>query len=168
MTESYLEIREVATGYVVTVIEILSPTNKRGKGRETYEDKRQEILASPTNLVEIDLLRIGKPMPIMGKIPESHYRLLVARKNSRPLAQLYPFSLRSSIPKFSLPLKLGDTEPVVDLQQLLGEIYEQASFDLAIDYTQQPIPPLKEEDKIWLQEILKLHFPLTQEKIDED
>jgi len=40
--EGYLEIREVATGYVVTVIEVLSPSNKRaGMGRETYERKRR-------------------------------------------------------------------------------------------------------------------------------
>jgi Protein of unknown function (DUF4058) len=39
--ESYLEIREVAGGQVVTVMEILSPTHKRpGAGRIAYERKR--------------------------------------------------------------------------------------------------------------------------------
>ncbi|MBV7338826.1 DUF4058 family protein [Chloroflexi bacterium TSY] len=44
--ERYLEIRMVETKEVVTVIEILSPANKRaGKGREQYEEKRTEILS---------------------------------------------------------------------------------------------------------------------------
>ena len=56
--QGYLEIRDVATSEVVTVMEVLSPTNKRpGEGQRTYEAKRQTVLASPTNLVEIDLLR---------------------------------------------------------------------------------------------------------------
>ncbi|NES83474.1 MAG: DUF4058 family protein, partial [Moorea sp. SIO2B7] len=96
--ESYLKIKEVATGYVVTVIEILSPTNKRaGEGRKAYEKKRREVLASLTNLVEIDLLRGGKPMRILSETPQTDYRILVARENRRPRAQLYGFSLRQGI-----------------------------------------------------------------------
>lgn len=39
--QAYLEIREVATSEVITVIEVLSPTNKGpGEGRRTYEAKR--------------------------------------------------------------------------------------------------------------------------------
>lgn len=158
ITESYLEIREIATGYVVTVIEVLSPTNKRaGKGREAYEDKRKEVLASPTHLIEIDLLRSGKPMPIISEIPQSDYRILVARKNRRPLAQLYAFSVRQEIPKFLLPLRAGDTEPLVDLQSLLAQVYEQAGFDLAIDYSHQPVPPLTKEDRVWASQLIQAH-----------
>ena len=51
----YLKIRSLGTSDVVTVIEILSPVNKRGTGRQKYESKRLEILESQTHLVEIDL-----------------------------------------------------------------------------------------------------------------
>ncbi|MEH1910671.1 MAG: DUF4058 family protein [Nostoc sp.] len=45
--EGYLEVREVGTGEIVTVIEILSPKNKRtGEGRKTYESKPQQVLGS--------------------------------------------------------------------------------------------------------------------------
>ncbi len=46
VTEHYLEIREVATGMVVTVIELLSPNNKR-PGEERIADlrKRNQMLA---------------------------------------------------------------------------------------------------------------------------
>jgi hypothetical protein len=57
ITERYLEIREVKTGRVVTVVEVLSPKNKRvGEGRDKYLTKRQKVLNSATHLVEIDLL----------------------------------------------------------------------------------------------------------------
>src|SRR5205085_3133938 len=55
MHETYLEIRNVASNSVVTVIAVLSPANKRpGAGREEYETKRQRVLGTRTHLVEID------------------------------------------------------------------------------------------------------------------
>ncbi|HEY9751970.1 MAG TPA: DUF4058 family protein, partial [Coleofasciculaceae cyanobacterium] len=96
--ERYLEIREVKTGTVITAIEILSPKNKRkGEGRQAYERKRNQVLASLTHLVEIDLLRGGQPLPIKGDI-QSDYRILVSRSDRRPSAQLYAFNLRQRIP----------------------------------------------------------------------
>jgi Protein of unknown function (DUF4058) len=63
--ERYLEIREGTTGTVITVIELLSPKNKRtGERRNAYLQKRQQILSSATHLIEIDLLRAGEPMPM--------------------------------------------------------------------------------------------------------
>ena len=70
--QGYLEVREVSTGKVITAIEILSPVNKRmGKGRQQYEEKRNRILNTQTHLVEIDLLREGKPMMVLGEVSES-------------------------------------------------------------------------------------------------
>lgn len=147
--EGYLELREVGTNRVITVIEILSPKNKRtGKGREEYENKRQEVLRSSSHLVEIDLLRAGKQMPITGGI-KSDYRILISRGNRRPRAELYAFTVREQISSFILPLQPGDVEVYVELQALFAEIYDQAGFDLSIDYTQSPVPRLKEEDAVW-------------------
>ncbi|MFB2838701.1 DUF4058 family protein [Floridanema evergladense] len=154
--ESYLEIREVATSYVVTAVEILSPKNKRaGEGRKAYERKRKQVLASTTHLVEIDLLRGGKPMLFLGEVPLLDYRILVSRGDRRPLAQLYNFSVREAIPSFPLPLQSEDTEPLVDLQALLSGVYERARYNLAIDYSQEPVPPLKEEDAVWADTLLR-------------
>lgn len=50
VTEGYLEIREPLTKRVVTVVEVLSPANKRsGEGRRKYLEKRQTVLASATH-----------------------------------------------------------------------------------------------------------------------
>ncbi|NEO33943.1 MAG: DUF4058 family protein [Symploca sp. SIO3C6] len=153
ITERYLEIREVKTGRVVTVVEVLSPKNKRGgEGRNKYLTKRQKVLNSATHLVEIDLLRTGNFMPMAQAIP-SDYRILVSRANLRPEAELYPFNLRESIPKFLLPLQPGDQEPVVNLAEVLRQVYQEAALDLAVDYSVQPVPPLSESDFQWVQSL---------------
>jgi hypothetical protein len=154
--ETYLEVRETGTDYVITVVEILSPTNKRpGRGRRIYEDKRLDVLATRTHLVEIDLMRAGEPMPIMGNDSTSDYRILVSRGDCRPDATLYVFGVRQSIPLFPLPLKPADQEPVVDLGRLLHDLYDQASYDLRLDYTGEPDPPLPEAEAAWANQLLR-------------
>ena len=149
MQERYLEIREVATGAVITAIEILSPKNKRaGEGRQAYERKRNQVLASLTHLVEIDLLRGGQPLPILG-VTKSDYRIVVSRSDRRPSAQLYAFRVRQAVPSFPVPLKMGEEEPLLDLQAILGEVYERGRYHLAIDYTKPAQLPLAPEEADW-------------------
>lgn len=155
--EAYLEIKEAATQIVVTAIEILSPTNKRGDGRQKYEQKRQQLLNSATHLVEIDLLRDGSPLPTVGDQAQSDYRLLVSRSDTRPLADLYPFNLPEPIPGFLIPLQAEDQEPVLKLQALLTDIYERAGYDYFIDYHTDPLPPLSAEAKDWINRVLVDH-----------
>lgn len=153
--EWYLEVRKVETGKVITVIEILSPKNKRSlEGRSTYETKRQKILDSLTHLVEIDLLRQGKPMAMNTQAFQSHYRIVVSRSQERPQADLYAFNLPQAIPSFPLPLQPDDREPIVNLQQLLHNLYDQGSYDLAIDYSQDPPPPLSTAEASWVKQVL--------------
>lgn len=124
--EAYLEVKEVSSQAVITTIEILSPTNKRSDGRQKYENKRQQILSSQTHLVEIDLLREGQPLPFSSDDIVSDYRILISRSDQRPTADLYAFSLSDPIPLFTLPLKPGDSEPVINLKVLLDGIYERS------------------------------------------
>lgn len=158
--ERYLEVREVGTEAVITVIEVLSPKNKRrGDGREAYEAKRSKVLGSLSHLIEIDLLRGGEPMLMKGEAGAA-YRILVSRTQKRPIADLYEFGLQDSIPNFPLPLKSEDAEPIVELQQIFAGVYERASYDLRLDY-RQPLPPpdLSEVDRSWLDTVLA---PLRQ------
>jgi hypothetical protein len=154
--EWYLEVRKVETGEVITVIEIISPKNKRsGEGRIKYESKREKILDSLSHLVEIDLLHQGKPMPMKGQEIQSHYRIVVSRASERPQADLYAFNLQQEIPSFPLPLQPEDTEPVINLHELLYRLYEQGSYDLAIDYRTEPIPPISTADAAWVDKVLR-------------
>jgi hypothetical protein len=151
--QGYLEVREIATGQVITVIEVLSPGNKRvGKGRLDYENKRAMILSSFSNFVEIDLLRQGQPMPIQDQLVRSHYRILVSPQGKRPQADLYCFNLRDPIPCFALPLRGGDCLPIVNLRQLLDGIYDRSGYGLVIDYAQPAVPPLAPSDAAWVEQ----------------
>lgn len=154
--EIFLEVHEVYTGKLVTVLEVLSPVNKlHGKGRAEYEEKRDHVFKTRTNLVEIDLLRAGEPMPVISRPIQSDYRILVSRGSKRPHAQLYPFNLRQPIPSFHLPLLPGDDEPLVNLNNILHALYTRARFDLRLDYAQPPVPPLRLEDEPWAKELLQ-------------
>jgi hypothetical protein len=154
--ERYLEVRETATNTVITVIEILSPKNKRvGTGRAAYEDKRQRILDSNAHLVEIDLLRIATPMPLLQNDFLWDYRILVSRSERRPMDELYGFTLREPIPQFPLPLKHPEENIRVDLQTILQGVYERAGYGYRIDYQQPvPAPSLTVEDQAWVAERL--------------
>jgi len=154
--QGYLEIRDVEKKEVVTVIEILSPVNKRpGEGREIYTTKRKKVLGSLTHLVEIDLLRSWQAMPFSSNGIESDYRILVCRSSRRPLAELYAFNLRDAIPKFPIPLRLEDEEPMLDLQSLLHNIYDVASYDLQINYNRECVPTLSETNAAWVDVVLR-------------
>ncbi|RRR73101.1 MAG: DUF4058 family protein [Candidatus Viridilinea halotolerans] len=152
--ETYLACYAVESNEVVTVLEILSPSNKLGAGRRQYLQKRLSLLASSTHLVELDLLRSGEPLPTTGYVGQSAYRILVSRAYQRPQAELRPFGVRQPIPSFSLPLLYGTPEPSVELTPLLHALYDRAGYDLRIDYRQPPDPPLEPDDAQWAEGLL--------------
>lgn len=153
--EGYLTVRDARTHVVVTVIEVLSPSNKApGAGRDEYESKRRQVLATLTNLVEIDLLRAGEPMEIQP-LSKSDYRILVRAGWERPRARLYAFSVREAIPEVPAPLRRGEKEAVLAVGKLLSEIYDRARYDIRLNYRQPPEPPLAPEDAAWADELLR-------------
>lgn len=156
--ETYLEVRGVE-GEVVAVIEILSLSNKRaGEGRRLYLEKRRKVLASLTHLVEVDLLRAGERMPIEG-IPQqgSLHLALVSPAPTRPGARLHAFGLREPLPVFSLPLREPGEEVAIDLGKVLATAYDRAAYDLRVDYTRPPQPPLDADDEVWADRLLREH-----------
>lgn len=158
--ESFLTIRESTTGEVVTVLELLSPSNKRqGEGRRVYEEKRRSILSSSTHLIEVDLLRGGAPLPLARAPLRSAYSILVSRAQARPRASLYPFGVREPIPPVPVPLREEDGEPELDLQVLLEGLYDRAEYDLAVDYSRPPEPPLADKDASWAERVVREHRP---------
>lgn len=152
--ERYLEIQDIETETVVTVIEILSPKNKaKGKGFDAYQRKRQQILTSDTHLVEIDLLRKGTPPPIEDKI-DSDYRILVSRSQKRPNAELYDINLRDPLPTIAIPLATDDADCPLNLQTILDQIYKRGRYHMAINYSNPCEPTLNPEAMTWARKIL--------------
>jgi len=155
--ETYLVIRELPSMEIVTVIETLSPANKRASsdGREQYLAKRQEILQSRTNLVVLDLLRGGKRLPVVG-MPPGDYFAIVSRGHRRPRTDVFHWTLRQSLPTIAIPLKQGEPEVPLDLQQIFTTVYDRARYQLSLNYTGKPGVPLSEADAKWM-----LALPIT-------
>jgi len=154
--QGYLEVKDIGSGEVVTTLEILSPINKKsGEGRDKYEKKRLKVLGSFTNLVEIDLLRKGRPIVILNNGFKTDYRILVSRSKARPKADLYAFNIPDKIPTFPLPLRDGDREPIIDLKAILDRIYDEGFYSRIIDYHQKPIPSLSKTDAVWADNLLR-------------
>lgn len=153
VSESFLEIREVKTGRLITLMELLSPVNKvSDEGREQYTRKREDVLRTRTSLVEIDLLRAGKPMAVVGPDVKSDYRILVSPGWQRPHARLHAFGLRQPIPEITIPLQKGEEEPTLALNAVLHSLYNRARFDLRLDYSEPPVPLLSGADVAWAEE----------------
>lgn len=149
--EARVVIVDGAGRQVVTVIEVLSPTNKivGSRGRESYESKRQEVLRSPAHLVEIDLLREGEPIYCAEQLPPHDYLVHVSRRDSRPKGTVWPILLTQQLPTISIPLQPDDPDASLDLGQVLNTSYDRAGYDLVIDYSKPPRVRLSEPNASW-------------------
>jgi Protein of unknown function (DUF4058) len=155
--QAYLNVIDNESRDVVTVIEILSPTNKipGSHGHESYVEKFQEVMHSPSHLVEIDLLRGSRTVPVPRRVGTHEYLVHISRKKMRPRGQLYPLRLPRRLPVIPIPLKAGDPDARLDLQTLIDQTYDRAGYDMEIDYSQAPIPPLDDEMAAWADQHLR-------------
>jgi hypothetical protein len=150
-----VEIRDVKRRRLVTAIEILSPTNKRGSGRREYLEKRHELLASPAHLLEIDLNRKGSRVPMRKPLPKSPYFVLLSRANKRPILDVWPVGFREPLPSVPVPLLAGDADVSLDLQKALTDVYDSLGYEFVIDYTEPPEPALPAREKRWAEGLIR-------------
>ena len=147
----YLEVRDRDDGHVVSVIELLSPSNKKGD-REQFEAKRQALLGGNASYVEVDLLRGGRRLE-WGGMPACHYYAAVSRPDDRPRTDFWPIRLRDSLPPIPIPLGPNDPEPRLDLQAVLHRTYDAAGYHRYI-YHAPPEPPLSPDDAAWAEALI--------------
>jgi hypothetical protein len=154
--EHFLTIRERESMEVVTVIEVLSPSNKRpgSDGRREYLGKRETVLVGPAHLVELDLLRGGERLPTVEPLPPGDYYAIVSRKLRRPEADVYFWTLRQRLPAIKIPLASYDADVLLDLQAAFATVYDRAGYDYSLDYRYPVEPPLTDEDAVWVQQQL--------------
>lgn len=147
--EAFLVIREREEHSVVTVIETLSPANKRrgSDGWKAYLEKREQVLRSQSHLVELDLLRRGTRMPleVRPSAPEFDYCALVSRAETRPKGSVYFWSLLEPMPVIPIPLLEEDPDLQLNLHEAFATVYERAAYHRSIDYSAELSPPLPPE-----------------------
>ncbi len=158
IVERFIEIRDVSRE-IVTVIEVLSPANKRDSsaGRYEYLRKQKSVLESPVNLVEIDLLRGGAHTVCVSSESVAslgHFDYLVTRADSDSPEEFYVWriGLRDSLPVISVPLTPGAGVVELDLQEAFVRSWEESGYDETMDYSLALEPPLSPEDAIWAKE----------------
>lgn len=153
--EAYLAVTDRQSGEVVTVVEILSPTNKvpGSRGRDSYEKKYRAVLDTPTHWLEIDLLREGQRLALQQEVQEHEYQVFLSRA-VMPLRRswIWPIRLFQRLPVIRIPLRGEDPDAQLDLQAVLNAAYDRAGYDAVIDYTRDPTPPLKPDAAIWARE----------------
>lgn len=152
--EAYIEILHRPDRELVTVLELLSPSNKEAPGRIEYLAKRRALLYQKVNLVELDLLRGGRRMPMAASLPPGDYYYLVARSEESPDAQVFAWTVRDPLARLPVPLRDPDPDIVFDLAAVFKTTYERARFARRINY-KGPLPTcLREEEKAWAAEIV--------------
>jgi hypothetical protein len=143
--EAFLEIRHLESKATVTVLEVLSPSNKvRGSaGRRSFLAKRRQILSSEIHWVEIDLLRAGTPSLARLAAASSDYRIVVSRGEDWRRGQFWPVTVRQALPVLGIPLRGKDADVPLDLSAVLRAAYDHA--------------PLSRTDAAWAAKLLREH-----------
>jgi len=151
-----VEIRDVAGRRLVTLIEILSPVNKHGEGWREYDLRRIDILKTATHLLEIDLLRQGQRIQLVGELPPASYYVYLSRWQRRPFTQVWPISLREPLPTVPVPLLPPDPDVPLDLQAAVQACFDLVGYERLLNYADSPPPPaLGEEDAAWVADRLR-------------
>lgn len=168
LSHHFVEIRDGTRGHkLVTLIEIVSPTNKRpGPDRRAYEVKQREVLESDAHLIELDLIRAGNRLLPYPDLEDAVYQLacdylvLVNRSNLRGDSwmdyTLYPIDVREVLPVIPVPLLGNDPDVPLDLQFVAQRAYRGGPYWRALDYTKPPpAPPFQPEKMEWIDACLR-------------
>ena len=149
-----VEVREVASNELVAVIEILSPVNKREPNLSRYQDKVTNLHHAAVHILEIDLLRRGTRIHTDPRLRSATYLVTLTRALDYKL-EAWPLSLQDKLPTVPVPLRPPDAAVPLDLSEALAEVYDEAAYDLSLDYREPPPPPpLSPEDAAWLETAL--------------
>jgi hypothetical protein len=157
-TEDYIEIRHRTDGRLITLLDVVSPTNKISKdGREAYLETRRTAREAGANAVEVDLVLQGQPTLEYSRdgLPDWDYAVTVTRAAKPEMYEIYTATLQKRLPRYRLPLAPEDRDVVVDLHTAFTRCYDQGGFGGKINYQRDPATRLAAEDRQWLDELLK-------------
>jgi hypothetical protein len=160
--ENYLKVVRLPDMEVVAVVELFSPTNKYGDGRDVYMEKRRELLRQPVHIVEIDLLRAGVGVQLSDTLPPGHYHAFVSRADHRPQCQVYSWSVRQRLPMIPVPLRAPDADVPLDVSGAFALAYARGRYQRLIRYdAPPPSPRFSVADAEWVSQIARTAVPAT-------
>ena len=149
-----VEIRDTAQNQLITSIEILSPVSKREPGLNAYRIKRQRIYQAGVHLLELDLLRRGTRPIVHASLPHAPYLIALTRAHTGK-TDVWSMQLQAVWPNLPVPLRLPDDDVILNLGDVFRDVYDEAAYDLSVNYQQAAPPPaFSDEDKAWVQTLL--------------
>ena len=121
---------------LVTSIEILSLSNKTPgeQGRDLYQRKQSEILASQVHLIEVGFLRSGEPTTAVPLDAAREacgpfdYHISVRPFDDLETVFVYPIRLQDRLPAVEFPLLPGDPSVTLDLQSIFDRCYDAGPY----------------------------------------
>lgn len=150
--ETRIQILHHPDRNLVTVIELLSPENKRGAGKAQYEAKRMALLSQPVHLVELDFLLAGQRPSMRQPLPRGHYYALIGHHAERPECRVYAWTVREPCPSIPIPLGEPDAPVWLDLGALVDEVYGRGRYRRWIDHTASLDAPWSPDEPAWIKE----------------
>ena len=150
--DTWIEILNRPDRSLVTIIEILSPTNKTGDGFSEYRLKRRDILGQHAHLVEIDLLLGGRRLELQANLPRGDYYAYVTRDQPDRIVDVYTWSLRDKLPTIPVPLKAPDPDIGLNIAEVFAITYERGRYARSLRYNAPPAGPLEGDLLAWTRE----------------
>ena len=139
--EQYIEIVHRSDARLVTLLDLVSPSNKTAAaGREAFLNTREQARVAGASLVELDFVLQGEPMLEYSRegLPRWDYAVTVARASHPERYEIYLATLQKRLPRFRVPLARDDRDHVLDLQSAFARCYDRADFGSRIDYREMP------------------------------
>ncbi len=137
-----LQIFEIETGDLVTVVEIISPRNKTSiQDMSVYKYQRNELfLENGINVVEIDATRSIKRLLTHTLTTNHHYHIAIYLNDDLPRVHVNDFG--EPLKRFALPLR-GEVLPV-ETQSIYDRAYQNGAIAglclKATDYLASELP----------------------------
>jgi Protein of unknown function (DUF4058) len=161
-----MHIKEMNAGKLVTVIEIISPRNKKNTDEiEEYQGRRKRLLNQGVNVVEVDLTRSVKRL-----IPGTHYPYHFAVHLHDQPPRLVGINFGEALKRCAIPLRAEVI--AVELQDAYDHAYRQTSMavqiqnEIAYNAIDLPFPSLltSNQKEIALQAVQDWQAKLHTEK----
>ena len=155
VSDVWIEVRRRTGRTPVTVIELLSPTNKTAEGFVEYKLKRRSLIRQKIHLVELDLLLGGRRLPMSLPLPAGDYFAFVSRAEHRPDSEVYAWTIHDGLPSIPIPLLAATPDVALDLADVFATTYERGRYARLIDYAMLPAVLRKPEDRAWAEKLAR-------------
>jgi hypothetical protein len=155
-TQRFVQVFQPGDARLVTVIEFVSPANKREPGLSDFRQKRADLLNAGVHVVEIDLTRAGNWQRLLGEVRvhdplalQTTYRACCRVAGNVDQVFITPIPLRQSLPTLQVPLRPDDVAVRLDLQAAVTRVFGDGQYARRGIYVQTLEPPLAAGDAAW-------------------